>query len=248
MKSIQLYFYWLPVLFLGLFLLMEPIALGDSGKAPAAKEEAKAKPEPPPDPAVVAELEAVRKYYREAGDFSAGFKQEYHSKITRRIKESGGMLDFARPSKMRWEYEKPERKSFISDGKRIWLVRWEEKEVLIRDLRESELEASLAFLWGGGNLVEDYAVAKLPDGKIEDKIEVNGRIVLELLPKKPAQYAALYLLIDPARHRIEEVVLVDAIGNLNHLTFTEPKNERKFKKGHFRFKAPKGWSVEKLDY
>lgn len=191
-------------------------------------------------------LDGIRDYYRQAGDFSVSFSQAFHSKLTKRVQISQGEVDFARPAKLNWRYLKPDSKSFISDGTNLWAVEAENKQVKLRkNLKTSELESSLAFLWGGGNLLADYDVRQINDTVLEGAVPVMGRLVLWLVPKQAASFDTLYLLLNAQTRRIEEVVMVDSLGNLNHLTFGPPKNNQKFPKAHFTFTAPdKSWTVE----
>ena len=74
-------------------------------------------------------------------------------------------------------------------------------------------------------------------------------LLLELLPKEKEQYEVLYLLVDPVEYRIEEVVLVDLLANLNNIVFKSPKVGQKFKKGHFSFAAPNSdWNLVQMDF
>lgn len=202
------------------------------------------------DTAMQAEIEKIQTYYIGAGNFSVQFTQNYHSKITKRVKVSKGMVDFAKPMKMRWDYTEPERSSFITDGQSLWLVHWLEKDIKFnKNLKSSDLESSLAFLWGGDNIIERYAITKLDLPMVEGIIKAEGRVVLELLPREKSQFDVLYLLVDPKTHRIAEVALVDLLGNLNHLVFTLPKLQQTFPKGHFSFKAPgKDWVTTQVDF
>ncbi len=195
-------------------------------------------------------VEAVRGYYQKAGDFSATFSQAYHSKLTRRVTESGGKVDFAQPMKMRWEYDSPDRKTFVTDGKTLWVANWKSKDVSVRkNLKSSQLESSLAFLWGGGDLAADYRIARLELANVEGVAEVNGRQVLELLPKKPNQFEALYLILNATTSAIEETVLVDAVGNRNHLTFKDLKPKQTYPEGHFRLQLPgKDWTEKPVEF
>jgi outer membrane lipoprotein-sorting protein len=68
--------------------------------------------------AVLAQFEAR---YRGARALSATFLQEYseNGKVTR--KEAGKSY-FLHPGKMRWEYEAPEKNTFLADGKYVWFI------------------------------------------------------------------------------------------------------------------------------
>jgi outer membrane lipoprotein carrier protein len=216
--------------------------------APPAAEEAKA---PAISDALRLEIEAIQRYYMEVGDFRMTFVQRYYSKMTQRVKTSEGAVDFAQPMKMRWDYEKPEKRSFITDGKSLWMVMWDEKECKVfKDLRSSDLESSVAFLWGGGDIAERYSVTRLKLDLLEGKIEVKGRTVLELIPTTAnSQFDTLYLLVDPKTHRIEEAAFIDQLSNLNHMIFSAPDTGKRFKPDHFQFTAPgPDWMLVNMDY
>src|SRR5208337_3333713 len=68
--------------------------------------------------AVLGQFEAR---YREARSLSATFLQEYseNGKVTR--KEAGKSY-FLHPGKMRWDYEAPEKDTFLADGKYVWFI------------------------------------------------------------------------------------------------------------------------------
>lgn len=68
--------------------------------------------------AVLVQFEAR---YSGARSLSATFLQEYseNGKVTR--KEAGKSY-FLHPGKMRWEYEVPEKNTFLADGKYVWFI------------------------------------------------------------------------------------------------------------------------------
>ena len=59
----------------------------------------------------------VEERHRSARDLTARFVQTYRSGLLGR-ESSSGALSLKRPGRMRWEYEAPEKKTFVSDGKR----------------------------------------------------------------------------------------------------------------------------------
>ncbi|HXJ15601.1 MAG TPA: outer membrane lipoprotein carrier protein LolA [Candidatus Polarisedimenticolia bacterium] len=66
--------------------------------------------------ATVHELEAR---YRGAQTLKAAFFERYTDGKGGVVAESGTVY-FSRPGRMRWEYESPERKLFLVDGKNVW--------------------------------------------------------------------------------------------------------------------------------
>ena len=90
--------------------------------------------------------------YREARSLSATFLQEYseNGKVTR--KEAGKSY-FLHPGKMRWDYEAPEKNTFLADGKYVWFITPEDRTATRMAAKKSEdWRTPLAFLTGGMKL------------------------------------------------------------------------------------------------
>ena len=64
----------------------------------------------------------MQKTYEGTRDFKGNFKQKFTYTMLRRSQESQGSVTFEKPGRMRWDYNVPEEKNFIIDGKALWLV------------------------------------------------------------------------------------------------------------------------------
>ncbi len=98
---------------------------------------------------VLAQFEAR---YRAAKSLSATFLQEYseNGRITR--KEAGKSY-FLHPGKMRWDYEAPEKNTFLTDGKYAWFITPSDHTATRMPVKSSEdWRTPLAFLTGGMKL------------------------------------------------------------------------------------------------
>src|SRR5438046_594769 len=114
-----------------------------------------------PIPAVV---EHMQKNYDRAQDFQARFSQKYTNIAFGRTKVSTGEVTFKKPGRMRWDYDQPEKKMFLSDGQRLWLYEPDDKQAFKQELKQSQLPAALSFLLGKGRLEDEFeVVAAAPD-------------------------------------------------------------------------------------
>src|SRR5262245_33879176 len=104
---------------------------------------------------VVAE---VQKRYDSATDFRARFTQTLNSAALARKTNSSGEVMFKKPGRMRWDYEKPDKSSYITDGGVLWLYEPEDKQAFKQDLKGSQLPAALAFLTGKGKLATEFDI------------------------------------------------------------------------------------------
>src|SRR5688500_858685 len=80
-----------------------------------------ATPAAPPPSAGAEELaRRVEARHRTVRDLTARFVQTYRSGLVGREIVESGTLSLKRPGRMRWEYREPERKTFVSDGRKYY--------------------------------------------------------------------------------------------------------------------------------
>jgi outer membrane lipoprotein carrier protein len=68
---------------------------------------------------VASVVQALENHYKDAKTLQADFLERYSEGGSEARLESGKVF-FARPGRMRWEYESPETKLFVSDGRILW--------------------------------------------------------------------------------------------------------------------------------
>lgn len=87
----------------------------------------------PPEAARVVRLLETR--YSGARTLRAVFLERYLEN-GRQVRAESGRVTFQRPGKMRWEYESPEAKVFISDGRTIWFYVPADRTVMRSTVKE----------------------------------------------------------------------------------------------------------------
>jgi outer membrane lipoprotein carrier protein len=188
-------------------------------------------------PAIV---EKVQRRYDGASDFRARFTQTLTSAAMGRKTSSAGSVMFKKPGRMRWDYDKPEKATYVSDGGVLWLYEPEDQQAFKQELKASQLPAALAFLTGKGKLAAEFdiaPVAKSPYG-------TPGDYLLSLSPKvAEPQVKSIVFVVDPKTFDVRESVITDGQGNLNDLTFADIKMGTRIPDGEFRFVPPAGVRV-----
>lgn len=185
-----------------------------TGKRPAA------------GPSATEVLAGVQKFYGSIGGVKAKFRQEVTNATFGRTDISDGQVLIKKPGKMRWEYYAKKRKGatkvakdFISNGAYLYVVDYENKQVIKKDLQKNLLPTAITFLYGKGDLAADFTPELDTTGTYGGKSDV----VLKLVPKQPsAQYKTLHLVVDAGTFRVRESILVDSAGNKNHFRFYSP--------------------------
>jgi outer membrane lipoprotein carrier protein len=195
------------------------------------------------DPTLKAIVDKLQKRYEGTTDFSATFTQRFTYTVMKRTQVSKGTVLFRRPGLMRWDYATPSPKTFaVAEGK-LTLWQKDDNSVLVDHcFKEDSLTASVSFLWGAGNILEQFDVQPFPAGfgKPTDHH-------LLLLPKdKNNIFLKLILVVDPKSYDVKQSVLVDAQGNVNQFIFDDLKLNRGVKKNAFEVNLPKGLKAQRL--
>ena len=180
----------------------------------------------------------VQAFYAGVAQVTAKFDQSVENTTFGDTKTSHGKVLIQKPGKMRWDYyaeaagKKTVKKSFISNGTYLYVVDYENKQVIKKDLRKNLLPTAITFLYGKGDLGADFTPALETGSKYGGKTD----LVLRLVPKAPsAQYKTLHLVVDPSNYRVKESIIIDAAGNKNHFRFYEPNFDAPIEDKFFQF-------------
>ena len=185
-------------------------------------------------------VDRVQRRYDGAADFRARFTQTLTSTAMGRKTNSSGTVLFKKPGRMRWDYEKPERSTYVSDGALLWLYEPEDRQAFKQALKASQLPAALAFLTGKGKLAAEFDIAvagKTPYG-------MPGDYLLMLAPKvAEPQVKSILFVVDPHIFDVRESVITDGQGNTNDLTFADIRLGTHIPDAEFHFAPPAGVRV-----
>src|SRR6266852_2185692 len=119
-------------------------------------------------------------HYRHAQTLRAVFLQRY-SEGPRDAHMESGTVYFQRPGRMRWEYESPEKKLFVVDGRTIWFYVPADRTVTRGPVKESaDWRTPLALLTGQANLLRLCSKVELAD---HSPGLPSSHAVLRCLPK-----------------------------------------------------------------
>lgn len=182
----------------------------------------------------------LQKKYDRVSDFSADFVHTYRGgALKQRVTERGRLL-VKKPGKMRWDYTAPEKKQFISDGRKLYSYIPQDKQVIISTLpTEDQATTPALFLTGKGSLTRDFNVSL-------DKLEEAppGTISLRLVPKqREPEYEWLALVVQQGTLNLQMLITVDTQGGRSAFAFTNLKENVRLSDNEFTFKIPRGVDV-----
>jgi outer membrane lipoprotein carrier protein len=189
-------------------------------------------------PAAVETAQAVQQKYDQVRDFTADFTHLYEGGVLKRKSVESGTVQIKKPGRMRWEYTKPDKKTFVSDGRRISSYIPADKQVITSAVpADEEATTAVLFLAGKGNLARDFKVS-YADGA------ADGTLSLRLDPKqKQRDYDWLVLGVDAKTLQIRSLTAADQQGGKSTFQFTNYRENTGLADSVFGFKIPKGVDV-----
>jgi outer membrane lipoprotein carrier protein len=187
-------------------------------------------------------VERVRATCLRTQDLSAQFHQTATNRALGQVQEASGLFLAKRPGMMRWAYEKPEARLFVTDGKTLWVYSPSEKQVVVQDIANAlTSRLPLSFLTGNCNLSTDFTIALVENAGTRGLPTTR---VLDLKPKQPeAGIARMLLEVTTKGYTVEKTTLFDAYGNTTTITLTQLKLNTGLDDQQFRFTPPPGITV-----
>jgi outer membrane lipoprotein carrier protein len=194
--------------------------------------------------------------YRDVRTLRAHFLQTYRDGHSGTQVESGTAY-FSRPGRMRWEYESPESKLFIADGKTVWFFVPADRTVTRSAMKESDdWRTPLSLLTGKAklsDLCERIGLASSPPDQA-------GVSVLECAPKQatrgksapdtdvgdplsPGSYDRVLLEIDSTSGELADVRILQQGGVELEFRFGQWQEGLPLQNNMFHFQVPPGVAV-----
>lgn len=165
----------------------------------------------------------------------ANFTQEVRDKSGKRIQSASGTMQFVRPGKFRWVYQKPFEQLIVGDGEKFWLHDVELNQVTVKKI-DAALGSSPAALLSGSNEIErDF---QLKDIGTKDNLEW-----LQATPRAQDTSFEKVLMAFNAQSELMVMELQDVFGHTTVLRFSKLKRNPQLSPQLFKFVPPKGADV-----
>jgi outer membrane lipoprotein carrier protein len=192
----------------------------------------------PPDPQVLAGR--IQQHYDRVRDFRADFMHGYEGGVLRKKTVEYGSVAIRKPGRMRWTYTKPEEKTFVCDGVKLYSYIPADKQVYVASVpRDDQASTPTLFLAGRGNLVRDFTIAP---AAVKDP--PPGTVSIRLTPRRPErEYEWLELVVDEHTLALRMLVTGDTQGGVSTLTFSKLRENVNVPDKEFVFSIPRGVDV-----
>ncbi len=205
--------------------------------------------------ALVRSLEAR---YHSAATLKATFLERYREG-GRDVRVESGTVYFRRPGRMRWEYESPEKKLFVADGKTVWFYVPADHTVSRAPMKESaDWRTPLALLTRKTRLSRLCGRIEPADASSSAGLS-SGHALLRCTPRGPAHgrpnqgavpapergesFQEVLFEVDEARSDLVRVLIRQAGGIEIEYRFGNWQENLPLGETLFHFQAPPGVAI-----
>ncbi len=181
-----------------------------------------------------AQLERLKTSLAKVQDLRANFTQATLLEAAGIERESGGVVEFKRGGKMRWEYTGSDPQLIVSDGTVLWVHQVRDHTAIRREMAELSASArtALDLLGGVDNFDAHFNVGGC------------GERCIELTPKvDDPDLSAVQLILSADGTALAGVVTLDAIGNKTRIELSDVKTNTGIPDGDFNFVVPEDVDV-----
>ena len=148
------------------------------------------------------------------------------------------------PNRMRWDYEIPEPKTFVSDGVATWFHVPADRQVIVGSFAGAGGAAAagalnpLDFLTGSRAILDHF------DALLGEGDAAPGFRTVSLIPREPGgEIQSLALVVETESGRIHRIESEDPEGNRTTFRFTGLRSGEMPPDSLFRFRIPPGTEV-----
>ena len=181
-----------------------------------------------------ASVESLKAMLEQTTTARARFAQMVLDRNLKQLQQATGTMQFARPGKFRWEYDKPQEQVIVGDGKQVWLYDKDLNQVTVRRFDRAIGSSPAALLAGSNEIEKSYSFTSI--GSQE------GLDWLEAVPKtRDTSFEKVRLGFGKAG--LEAMELRDQFGQVTVIKFSTIERNVKLSPDTFRFTPPKGADV-----
>ena len=179
-------------------------------------------------------IDMLRTFLQQTTSTKARFAQIVVDKNLKQLQQATGTMQFLRPGKFRWEYEKPYEQLIVGDGARLWVYDKDLNQVTVRKLDQALGDSPAALLAGSNEIEKIYNLTNLGNQE--------GLDWLEAVPKSK-ENAFERIRLGFSQNGLEAMELRDQFGQVTVIKFADVERNPKLSADAFRFVPPSGADV-----
>ena len=179
-------------------------------------------------------IDMLRNFLQQTTTGKARFAQIIVDKNLKQLQQVTGTMQFARPGKFRWEYEKPYEQLIVGDGSSLWVYDKDLNQVSVRKLDNALGDSPAALLAGSNEIEKIYNLTNLGSQQ--------GLEWAEAVPKSK-ENAFERIRLGFSANGLEAMELRDQFSQVTVIKFAGVERNPKLAPELFRFVPPKGADV-----
>lgn len=187
----------------------------------------------------------------ELASLSFSFNQTTEGQISGRTRQAAGVGHFIKQdesTKMRWNYQIPDKQVIISDGEKVTMYFANLNQMIIASADQLQQDVTYAFFTGETQIEEKFIVTQ---EIIERDLDETGMsdAVIKLIPRSPdsqVQYVRLWVV---AERHIQRIEIVDNFETITTILFSNIEENSLMENGRlvdpelFSFTPPEGTEI-----
>ena len=181
-----------------------------------------------------ASIEALKTMFAQTTTARAHFAQIVLDRNMKMLQQATGTMQFSRPGRFRWEYDRPYEQVIVSDGAKVWLYDKDLNQVTVRRLDRALGSSPAALLAGSDDIEKSYRLSSLGNQ--------DGLDWLEAVPRTQ-DTAFEKIKLGFGKTGLEAMELRDPFGQITVIKFSTIERNPKLSPESFRFTPPKGADV-----
>jgi len=185
-------------------------------------------------------IDAVDKTFASMKDFSADFIQKSTNSVNQ-SQQDEGHLYLTRDRKMKLDYQKPEPKLWVSNGKTLSTYTPANRQVTQDPVKDSLAEEfPIMFLVGRAGLRKEFKEFK----KLENKPLIEGDTVIQLIPnRKNQEIHSINIEVNPRTNFIDHMTILFTDKSSTEFVFLNIEINQNIPASTFEFTPPPGIRV-----
>jgi outer membrane lipoprotein carrier protein len=180
-------------------------------------------------------INSLKTFVRDTRTVRATFSQTVLDRNMQAVQKGGGTMQFERPGKFRWVYEKPYKQLIVGDGTKVWFYDQDLNQVTVRKLDVAIGSSPAALLAGSSDIENDFDLREIgPEGDTE---------WLEAKPKARESTFEWVRLGFSRDGILKAMELHDNFGQTTLLAFSRLERNPRISPELFKFSPPEGADV-----
>lgn len=175
-------------------------------------------------------IASLKKFIQETRTVRAHFEQTLYDRNARTVQESSGTMQFERPEKFRWSYDKPYQQLIVGDGTQVWFYDGDLNQVTVRQFNIAIGGSPAALLAGSSTIEDNFELTELG--------EQNNLEWLEAVPKSKEGAFEFIQMAFSSDGTLKYMALRDSFGQTTVLSFSSLDKNPALASELFKFTPP----------